>query len=466
MRRLRALALAGLASAGLSSFAVAEVPETAPPDAPGSVSPVLDLEAFDPFAGIDEDGRIPRVARPDEIEHPDRWRYIPEGRIKPGNVFQRFLVSSFIAPFASQDEDVGTRFGIAVTDIDFRHQRRQEFAGVFLSYSTRGEQSYSLIWQRWLHHLENEGGGVFQEERSRVRVKAGYDKALTLRFFGFGADSRERDETSYTDELFEIDVGMEIAWPGPGDDLILAGGLRGEFHQLASGKVKNVPSMNNPMGEFAGIFAAADPSNIGWMYWGVRYDTRDSQANPYRGWMLGALIEGAVLQNRGDVGFRYSTFGRWVLPVPGLFHRGGKGNEEHPPTDTLAFALDVDLTSGELPFFWRPSLGGNSRLRGFIAGRFRDDSLWWGAAEYRFWVLPRGFKIPFTRALRVERVGLATWYELGSVADSGSGLFRSRIRTSYGVGLRLTLERQAPFRVDVGFSDEEVIVSARFGLPF
>ena len=30
----------------------------------------------------------------------------------------------------------------------------------------------------------------------------------------------------------------------------------------------------------------------------------------------------------------------------------------------------------------------------------------------------------------------------------------------------LTLERQAPFRVDVGFSDEEVIVSARFGLPF
>ena len=314
-----------------------------PPDAPRLVVPEGALEEFDPFEGIDADGRIPRVPRPAEIERPDRWRYIPEGRIKPGNVFQRFLVSSFIAPFVAQDEDVGTRFGIAITDIDFRRQRRQEFAGVFLSYSTRGEQSYSLIWQRWLHHLENEAGGVFQEERSRVRLKMGYDKALTLRFFGFGPDTRERNETSYTDEFFEIDAGMEIAWPGPGDDLILAGGLRGEFHQLASGKVKSVPSMNDPLFGFPAAFAAADPSNLGWMYWGVRYDTRDSQANPYRGWMIGSLLEGAVLQNGGNVGFRYSSFGRWIQPLPGLFHRGAVGDEEHPPTDTLALALDVDL---------------------------------------------------------------------------------------------------------------------------
>ena len=462
MRASRSLAASVFVVTVLPWIAGAQSPGTQPPDAPGAA---LLEPLYDPFAGIEDDGRIPRVPRPDGVEHPERWRYIPEGRIKPGNVFQRFLISSFIAPFVAQDEDVGTRFGIAVTDIDFRRQRRQEFAGVFLSYSTRGEQSYSMIWQRWLHHLENEGGGVFQEERSRVRVKAGYDKALTLRFFGFGADTRERDETSYTDEFFEIDVGMELAWPNPGDDLILEGGIRGEFHQLASGRVKSVPSMNAP-GAFPSIFAAADPSNLGWMYWGVRYDTRDSQANPYRGWMIGTLVEGALLQNRGDVGFRYSNFARWVLPVPGLFHGGAVGDEEHPPTDTIGLALDVDLTSGELPFFWRPSLGGNSRLRGFIAGRFRDDSLWWAAAEYRFWVLPRGFKIPFTKALRVERVGLATWYELGSVADSGSGLFRSRVHTSYGVGLRLTLERQAPFRVDVGFSDEDVIVSARFGLPF
>ena len=35
-----------------------------------------------------------------------------------------------------------------------------------------------------------------------------------------------------------------------------------------------------------------------------------------------------------------------------------------------------------------------------------------------------------------------------------------------GVGLRISLERAAPFRVDVGFSEDGVNVAARFGLPF
>jgi hypothetical protein len=34
------------------------------------------------------------------------------------------------------------------------------------------------------------------------------------------------------------------------------------------------------------------------------------------------------------------------------------------------------------------------------------------------------------------------------------------------VGLRITLERSAPFRVDVGFSGEGAEVSAGFGLAF
>jgi hypothetical protein len=449
------MVLAGLVAALQSGAEEAAPASDLPPETPAE---------YDPFAGIDRDGRIPTVARPADMKHPDRWRYIPEGRIKPGNVLERFLVSSFIAPFVVQDEDIGTSFGVAITDIDFRRQRRREFAGVFLSYSTEGEQNYSMIWQRWLHHREREGGGVFQQERSRLRANLGFEKALTTRFFGFGPDTKESAETSYTDEFYDVDVGMEISWPDPGDDLILAGGIRGEFHMLDGGK--RLPSTDDPALGFPLIFAKAERSNLGWLYWGVRYDTRDSQANPYRGWMLGTKIEAAVLQNRGDVGVRYLNFGRVVFPVPGLFHRGGQGDEEHPPTDVLALGLDVDLTSGELPFFWRSSLGGNRRLRGFIANRFIDDSLWWGGAEYRFWILPRGFPIPFTRALRVERVGLAPWYELGTVAKSGSRLFHSKLHQSYGVGVRLTLERQAPFRVDIGFSKEDVIVTARFGLPF
>jgi hypothetical protein len=40
------------------------------------------------------------------------------------------------------------------TDIDFRTERRREFLGAFLSYTTEGQQKYRLIWRRWLHHQD------------------------------------------------------------------------------------------------------------------------------------------------------------------------------------------------------------------------------------------------------------------------------------------------------------------------
>ena len=431
--------------------------------------------AYDPFAGIEQSGRIPAVERPADMERPERWRYIPEGRLKPGNVLERFLVSSFIAPFVTQDEDTGTGFGVAITDIDFRTQRRQEFAGIFLSYSTEGEQDYTIVWQRWLHHREREGGGVFQEERSRIRVSGGYEKTLTKRFFGFGPNTPEDWETSYIDEKFELDIGMDVSWPDPGGDLVLGGGIRMELHELYGGRESDVPQMGCHPSTLDDLFLqnchreeffASRHADLGFLYWDIRYDTRDSQANAYEGWMIGASMDAALLQNGGDIGARYTIRAKKIFEVPGLFHSGAEGDEEHPPTDTLAFGFRTQLSSGDLPFFKRPMLGGRDLMRGYIDGRWRDKASWWLGAEWRLWVLPRGFPIPFTRALRVERVGIAPFYEVGAVGPSGFDLFDSKIRHSYGVGLRVTLERQAPFRVDFGFSGEGSTLIARFGLPF
>jgi len=46
------------------------------------------------------------------------------------------------------------------------------------------------------------------------------------------------------------------------------------------------------------------------------------------------------------------------------------------------------------------------------------------------------------------------------------GLARRSRQLRGSVGVRATLERSAPFRVDVGFSGEGVEVSAAFGLSF
>ena len=418
---------------------------------------------FDPWEGIDRDGRIPKVEKPADLEHPDRWRYIPEGRLKPGNIFQRFLVSSFIAPFVFHDSDVGFGGGIAITDIDFRGQRRREFAGLFVSYTVDGQQSYTAAWRRWLHHREAPEGGVFQEERSFLKAWAGYEKSLTRRFYGFGASTGENDETSYTDETAFGRFGFELAVPDPGDNIVVAASLRGEWHSLSGGEVDDAPDTGDV---FPRIFDSAEHHSLGWLELELRYDTRDSQRQPYRGFSVGASIDSALIQSDWDVGAIFAIEGIKIIPLPPLLHDGGDAQEENPPTDTLALHLKTKETVGDLPFFSLPMLGGRRTLRGYIEGRFRDGASWHATAEYRFWVLPRGFRIPFVETMRVERVGLALFGDVGSVTDDWPDIFSSRVRASIGVGLRLTLERAAPFRVDVGFSGDGTQVTAGFGLSF
>jgi len=431
----------------------------------GSAIAQSTAEEFDPWQGIEKNGRIPKIDKPEDLPNPERWRYIPEGRLKPGNVFQRFLVSSFVAPFLFRDTDVGFGGGIAITDLDFRQQRRREFAGLFLSYTTEGQQAYQFAWRRRLHHREVPGGGVLQEERSFIKTWGGYEKSLTRRFYGFGASTSESDETSYTDETAFGRLGFELALPDPGDDLVVGASVKGEWHSLSDGKVGNKPNTGDA-DAFPVIFARGDDRKLGWLELELRYDTRDSQRMPYRGFALGATIDSALLQTDWDVGSVFAAYATQIVPVPPLLHGGGDPEEEHPPTDTLAFHLQTSTTAGDLPFYSLPTLGGRRTLRGFIEGRFRDRSMWHASAEYRFWVLTRGFRIPFTQALRVERVGLAFFGDTGSVADDWPDIFSSRVWASGGVGLRITLERDAPFRVDVGFSSEGVEVSAGFGLAF
>ena len=416
---------------------------------------------YNPYLGMDRDGRIQRIDKSAYVDRPERWRYVPEGRIKPGNFLQRFLVSSFIVPIIFSNSDVGTGFGLAITDIDFRKQRRREFLGGFFSYTTEGQQSYVLRWRRWLKHMDVPGGGILQEERSFLRAGGGYRKTLTRRFFGIGPSTKESQETSYTDEVVFLELGLSKSLEGALDDFVFEVGLIAENHRLDRGRVGGKPTME---ALFPRLFRDADRITLGWLSGGFRWDTRDSQRNAYRGTAIGAKVDAALGQTGGEVGAIYTLFADQIFPIWPIFHDGGTEDEEHPPTDSLAFHFENRTSSGDLPFFARPSLGGSRLLRGYIAGRWRDDAAWAAAAEYRFWVIPRGFTI--WRHIRVERLGAAVFYEVGGVAGNGFGLFHERVRQSYGVSARATIERAALFRADFGFSEEGFNFSAGFGLSF
>lgn len=417
--------------------------------------------AWDPRDGVEDNGRIPAVVK--NVRNPERWRYIPEGRIMPGPLWERFLVSTFATPLVFRDEDIGVGGGLAVLDIDFRDKRRREFAGIFGSYTSEGQQAYGFTWRRWLYTREHPDGGVLQEDRSFVRLAGGYSKTLTRRFFGLGADTRVSDETSYEDEIFDLDLSIAHALPDPGGDWILSGGVRAEFHELAPGAIDSDPTTDQ---SFPGIFGAAEHHDLGWLHLGLHWDTRDSQVHPYRGTRIGVQTHSALLQRGGDLGARILFDGRHAIRVPPLFHDEGDPDEENPPTDTLVFLLETSTTAGDLPFFSLPALGGSERLRGYVTGRYRDRNHWFAGGEWRVWVLARGFKLPYTRAIRVERLGLAPFVEAGSVAKDWDDLFSSRVRGSVGLGLRIALERTTMFRADVGFAGEGLNLSARVGVAF
>ncbi len=430
----------------------------------GGPLPVLPGEEsvpYDPLVGIERSGRIPKRHRPDDLVHPERWHYVPEGRIAPGNLFQRFLVTSFIAPLVRYDGDVGAGGGVAITDIDFRGQRRQEFAGIFLSATTRGEQRYGLLWKRWSRQRDLPDGGIVQEERSFWRAYAGYRRSLTLRYFGPGPTSENEDETSYLDEAFFCELDREATLPVWQEHLVLHLGTRHEYHNLARGRVDDVPSMHDYHPE---SFRPADDHYCGWLRGGLRYDTRDSLINPYRGWHLGLRVDAAPLQTHGHRGGTVGVDGTWTTPVPSPFHTGGDAGEEHPPTDTVALGFSATGAWGDLPFWALPSLGGSDTLRGHLAGRFRDRCAWHATGEYRFWFLPRG--VHFTDRIRIERIGGAAFLEFGTVAEKPEDLPRVSVHHSYGAGLRFTFERTALFRADIGFGEDAVNFSFKYGLSF
>lgn len=416
---------------------------------------------WDPLQGMEESGRIPRVALPEGLPEPGRWRYIPEGRLKPGPPYQRLLVSAFATPQIFFERDVGLGGGLALTDIDFRTRRRREFLGAFLSYTTEGQQSYRFAWRRWLHHQELPGGGVAVEERSFLGAGGGYEKTLTRRFFGLGPDRPAGGESSYTDEAVGFGVRTDFALPRAGGDWVATAGLHGEHHNLAPGRVSSVPTTDRA---YPGLFRAADGQASIALLAGLRFDTRDSQHQPYAGWRAGLLADTVLWQRDGQPAARLSGYADVAIALPPLLHAGGDAGEENPPTDTLALGVQVDTVLGTLPYIQLPSLGGAYTLRGYIANRFTDDTAWHAVAEYRFWVVPRGFRL--TRAIRIERVGLALFGEAGTVAGRPGDLPGARVHTSYGLGLRVGLERLALFRADLGFSGEGVNFTLSYGLSF
>ncbi len=426
----------------------------------------LNATGFNP-SGQDADGRIPLQPLPAGIDERDRWRYLPPARMKVGSFIDRFGVTSYAFPIVFSEEAIGTGVGAGIVDTDFRNRGRAEIAVAFASITTEGQQQYVAAWRRNLHQVPEPRGGVFQRENANLGLQAGYSRTLTRRFFGFGPRSRFDDQTSYTDEAVESEAELQ-GHPLPGAAAVVGViGLRIERHRLGRGRVAEHPTTPET---YPDLVARADGVTSGVLRTGLAWDGRDSSANPYRGFTLGIDVDWRIDDRSHGIGAVVGGRASWIVPIPSLFHDSGaadlaaKGPEENPPTDVIAVGVLVQDSRGDLPFYALPSLGGPNTLRGDLEGRYTDRAAWHASAEWRTWIMPRGFHI--AGDARIERLGLAPFIDLGTVAPRLGDLPDARIHRSIGLGLRFCFERAVVLRLDVARSEDQTGVNFTAGMAF
>lgn len=113
--------------------------------------------------------------------------------------------------------------------------------------------------------------------------------------------------------------------------------------------------------------------------------------------------------------------------------------------NTLALHAYSQFTFGNVPFNQLSQIGGESIMRGYYLGRFRDHHYLTGQVEYRM--------LPFSFA---KRFGAAVFVSTGSVFNDADPFHPNKLLLAGGAGLRFQLfpKKDIWLRFDVAFTRE------------
>ncbi|OJJ19897.1 hypothetical protein BKI52_15565 [marine bacterium AO1-C] len=173
-------------------------------------------------------------------------------------------------------------------------------------------------------------------------------------------------------------------------------------------------------------------TNIGFGL-GLVYDNRHNVLNVRDGF----FSEIAFLHYNSAI----STFGFNSVSLDSRIYRPiGKNN-------VFAAQLLGQFNSGDVPFNQLALMGGESMMRGYYTGRYRDKNQVAAQAELRFLPLPLGFS---------KRIGFTVFGSVATVADRPVDLRLNDLIWSAGVGLRFLLFKKKDIytRIDYAVNAE------------
>ena len=244
------------------------------------------------------------------------------------------------------------------------------------------------------------------------------------KFFGVGNDMPGSAEESYTPRVVTVQVGVKKKFLGH-----LFAGVQYEFEQMTMEKVEpggvleagEIPGSRG--GQLSGFGASLD------------WDTRDAVIFPRKGVFLQFTADTYGAMTGSDFTFTGLKFDfRKYVPVA--------------PDQVLAIQALFKSGSGEVPFHKLALLGGESLLRGYYRGRYRDRDILAVQAEYRVTVW--------------KRIGVAGFAGVADVFPRLAEFRLGHLKYSAGTGVRYMVNKRegTNLRMDMAWG------KGSFGLYF
>lgn len=259
-----------------------------------------------------------------------------------------------------------------------------------------------------------EGLHLYHRGDRRVDYELSFNSYTTY-FWGVGYDAAriESNKTRYL--LLDIMLSGDHLWR-LGSTPMYAGPLM-RFNYIAARHIDD--DRDALWGDMPRAFVALGTGVK------LQFDTRDNYTAPRTGWM-GELIQRVYPRFLGNSSHSFASTEFSLNKYTPLW-RGS----------VLAARIHGMFTYGRTPWGMMPTVGGNSMLRGYYEGQYRDKCESDVTLELRQHVWGRS--------------GVAVWGGLGAVYPNFSKFHKRDLLPNFGVGYRWEFKKLTNVRVDVGF---------------
>lgn len=348
-------------------------------------------------------------------------------------------VEDIFAPLYLHNDLIGETF--TFNYFGYRSKGTRQYHAI-LSHATKVERTVDFGYQ----DTALGAGG-----RYILSLQANAGKSAFNRFYGFGNRSSASNESNYAmgDANLKLGAGFHLARPAA-----VVFQERYRDVSIENGVVSTLPQTLDAFPTAPGINGAE--------IWGqgvtLSYDTRDNPLTPLRG--LYAVTSAEYSRNfqsgNHDQWWRTTTEVRHYLP-----HAGDRAVfVSHAMVDALPIDSKGLVPQG-VPFYERPTLGGETTLRGYGRGRFVSSFALLFNIEERVNLMKRSIMG------NVIELSAAPFLDFGRVGKSfTSDHIIKRMQFNPGVGLRLLARPNIASRLDVAYGHDGTAVFVGLDYPF